>query len=175
MTSTGTPSVVRTSSQLLKFFVASLSKRVWSIDAFDRKEDSKSLEVIRLRTVTLGTFGLGGAAVDATHDGGFGFFFGGIAVCLRSMYNPSTDRYSGTGQEPPRPPITQVKLKKEMGQLHLPPISRAATERIAIPAFSRRVGCQSHLFENGWDIPPLQGPRRPAHLNVAGWAGKRSL
>ena len=67
-----------------------------------KKIPFKSLEVIRLRTVTLGTFGLGGAAVDATHDGGFGFFFGGIAVCLQSaMYNPSTDRYSGTEQEPP--------------------------------------------------------------------------
>ena len=51
-----------------------------------------SLEVIWLRTVTLGTFGLGGAAVDATHDGGFDFFFGGIAVCLWSvMYN--LDKY----------------------------------------------------------------------------------
>ena len=73
------------------------------VDAFDRKEDPfKSFEVIWLRTVTLGTFGLGGAAVDSTHDGGFDFFFGGIAVCLWSvMYNPSTDRYSGTEQEPP--------------------------------------------------------------------------
>ena len=43
-----------------------------------------SLEVIWLRTVTLGTFGLGGAAVDATHEGGFGFFFGRIAS-LRSV------------------------------------------------------------------------------------------
>ena len=47
-----------------------------------KKIPFKSLEVIWLRTVTLGTFGLGGAAVDATHDGGFDFFFGGIAVCL---------------------------------------------------------------------------------------------
>ncbi len=74
MTSTGTPSVIRTSSQLLKFFVASLSKRVWSMPSTEKKIPFKSLEVIWLRTVTLGTFGLGGAAVDATHDGGFGFF-----------------------------------------------------------------------------------------------------
>ncbi len=66
-----------------------------------KKIPFKSLEEIRLRTVTLGTFGLGGAAVDATHDGGFGFFFGGIAVCLRSAYyeNPSTDRYTYSGTE----------------------------------------------------------------------------
>ena len=63
-----------------------------------KKIPFKSFEVIWLRTVTLGTFGLGGAAVtvDATHwhDGGFGFFFGGIAVSLRpvttySKYLPS--------------------------------------------------------------------------------------
>ena len=60
-----------------------------------------SFEVIWLRTVTLGTFGLGGAAVDATHDGGFDFFFGGIAVCLWSvMYNQVL---TGT-QEPSRNP-----------------------------------------------------------------------
>ena len=80
----------------------------WPPGPLVKKIPFTSLEVIWLRTVTLGTFGLGGAAVDATHDGGFDFFFGGIAVCLWSvMYNPSTDRYSGTEQEPPAPPITQ--------------------------------------------------------------------
>ena len=118
-----------------------------------KKIPFKSFEVIWLRTVTFGTFGLGGAAVDATHDGGFEFFFGGIAVVVGlNKNNPSTDQYI---RNPLRPPITQGKLKKDKGQLHLPPISRAATERIAIPAFSHEVGCQSHLFENGWDIPPL--------------------
>ena len=116
-----------------------------------KKIPFKSFEVIWLRTVTFGTFGLGGAAVDATHDGGFEFFFGGIAVVV-GLNNPSTDQYI---RNPLRPPITQGKLKKDKGQLHLPPISRAATERIAIPAFSIRVGCQSHLFETRWDIPPL--------------------
>ena len=74
-----------------------------------KKIPFKSFEVIWLRTVTLGTFGLGGAAVDATHDGGFDFFFGGIAVCLLCIQSSTcTDRYSGTEQEPPRPPpITQ--------------------------------------------------------------------
>ena len=83
-----------------------------------------SLEVIWLRTVTLGTFGLGGAAVDATHDGGFEFFFGGIAVVVGLNNNPSTDQYI---RNPLRPPITQGKLKKYKGQLHLPPIIPGAT------------------------------------------------
>ena len=79
MTSGSTPRCLRTSSQLLKFFVTS----VWNWHHSIRSSTVAtmpfhSLDVSLFRTVgtgTLGTISLAGAAVLATHAGvGFGFF-----------------------------------------------------------------------------------------------------
>ena len=81
MTSGSTPRCLRTSSQLLKFFVTS----VWNWHHSIRSSTVAtmpfhSLDVSLFRTVTLGTISLAGAAVLATHAGvGFGFF-GGIVL-----------------------------------------------------------------------------------------------
>ncbi len=90
MTSGSTQSVVCTSSRLLKFFVASVSKL--RVDAFDRKRfPFKSLDVNLLRAFTSRTFTLAGAGLDATttHEGG-GFLFGGIARAVDSERALST-------------------------------------------------------------------------------------
>ena len=82
MTSGSTPRCLRTSSQLLKFFVTS----VWNWHHSIRSSTVAtmpfhSLDVSLFRTVTLGTISLAGAAVLATHAGvGFGFFGGAIVL-----------------------------------------------------------------------------------------------
>ena len=95
MISGSTPRCLRTSSQLLKFFVTS----VWNWHHSIRSSTVAtmpfhSLDVSLFRTVTLGTISLAGAAVLATHAGvGFGFFGVCSWVVVVRRYTP--------------PPITQ--------------------------------------------------------------------
>ena len=85
MTSGSAPRCLRTSSQLLKFFVTSVWNWLHSIRSSTVATiPFHSLDVSLFRTVTLGTIGLAGAAVLATHaGGGFGGFFGGIVEASR--------------------------------------------------------------------------------------------
>ena len=70
------PEMLRTSSQLLKFFVTSVSNWHHSIRSSTvATMPFQSLDVSLFRSVTLGTFTLAGAAAVATHAGlCFGFF-----------------------------------------------------------------------------------------------------
>ena len=79
MTAGSTLSVLRTSSQLLKFFVVSVSNFSWSMPSTVKRIHFNSPDVNLLSSFTWGTFTLAGAGLDATHAGGGGFFFGGIA------------------------------------------------------------------------------------------------
>ena len=124
MTAGSTPSVVRTSSQLLKFFVASVSKCFGSMPSTVKRIPLDSLDVSLLSSVTLGTFALGGAGVDSTHVG-VGFFFGAIVtgkICLQSLvrlwcWKPTSHNSRRRGANVALPPITPTIPGRSYSQL----------------------------------------------------------